>query len=154
MFGGVVQRHRRAQTGEEQAEPPPLAHCDQEINRSAPAAEPTVMIARPPCGSSHRPTGTAIAAQASTAVVSAHSDGRPEFPCAANAIRLVPPLWPNGRRPPVPRRRVAGEQATLPRFDVELARRRPLRAQPWGIDAEGRLCASVISARSSINNDE
>jgi hypothetical protein len=40
----------------------------------------------------------------------------------------------------------------LTAVDVELARRRLLRTQPWGIDTEGRLCASVISARSPINN--
>ncbi len=45
--------------------------CDQATSSPAPAIEPVVIRARPPCRSSHRPTGIAMAAQARIAVVSA-----------------------------------------------------------------------------------
>src|SRR5690242_12229652 len=44
---------------------------DQAMSRAAPAAEPVVINPRPPWRSSHRPTGTAAAAQARIAVVNA-----------------------------------------------------------------------------------
>jgi hypothetical protein len=44
---------------------------DQATSSATPPAEPSVINARPPCRSSHRPTGTAAAAQARTAVVRA-----------------------------------------------------------------------------------
>jgi hypothetical protein len=42
---------------------------EQAARSPAPASDPTVMSARPPCRSSQRPTGTAVAAEASRAVV-------------------------------------------------------------------------------------
>ena len=44
---------------------------DSRTSRTVPAAEPVVISARPPWRSSHRPTGTAAAAPARVAAVSA-----------------------------------------------------------------------------------
>lgn len=43
--------------------------CDQATTRAVASTEPVVMRPRPPWRSSHRPTGTAQAAPASTATV-------------------------------------------------------------------------------------
>jgi hypothetical protein len=45
--------------------------CDQAASRIAPSSDPPVISARPPCRSSHRPTGTASAAEVSTETVKA-----------------------------------------------------------------------------------
>jgi hypothetical protein len=45
--------------------------CDQATTSAVAATDPLVISARPPWWSSHRPTGTAMAAQASSETVNA-----------------------------------------------------------------------------------